>query len=382
MNIRRWEEVCEMLPPLSTSERLQLSASIERDGVRVPVLLFPDGRIIDGHHRWELSGGKAPTQIINDLSEDEALTLALTMNLARRQLSPEQLSEAQENLRLRKELRKQLAIKMRDQGMSQEAVATIVGVDQRTVDRWEDDISDRQMPSAKTPDLRVSIPREKYEEIAQRRASGEPIMQLAADYKITPGRISQITTLVEARKQKIDAVGECPFPEKRYSCIVVDPPWPVVKIERENRPNQGASLDYATMSIEEIANLPLPKLCDTTGCHIYLWVTQKYLPDGLWLIEHWGFKYQCLLTWVKPTGITPYSWMYNTEHVIYAHRGNLPLLKNGVKLSFDAPVTGHSVKPDLFYDRVSKVSPEPRLDMFARSRHEGFEPWGAEAPIG
>jgi N6-adenosine-specific RNA methylase IME4 len=93
----------------------------------------------------------------------------------------------------------------------------------------------------------------------------------------------------------------------------------------------------------------------------------------------WGFKYQCVMTWHKNTGIVPYSWMYDTEHVLFGSRGGLKVAKRGQRLSFDEPVNGHSVKPAVFYDRVRNASPGPRLDMFPGVEHDGFEPWGLEA---
>jgi len=167
------------------------------------------------------------------------------------------------------------------------------------------------------------------------------------------------------------------LPTGKYRCIIIDPPWPVGKIERVERPMQGPVLDYPVMELEEIAALPVGDLAED-NCHIYLWVTHKYMPFGLQLLERWGFGYQCLMTWVKPTGMTPYSWMYNTEHVLFGHRGHLPLLRMGLKLSFDAPVTRHSEKPDIFYMRVLDASPGPRLDMFARKARPGFDVWGNE----
>lgn len=168
------------------------------------------------------------------------------------------------------------------------------------------------------------------------------------------------------------------LPTGQYRTIVIDPPWPMEKIVRKIHPEQGVHLDYPIMSLDEIAALPIGDLAFEDGCHLYLWVTQKFLPAGLDLVEQWGFKYQCLLTWVKPGGMTPFSWMYNTEHVIFARMGTLPLLKNGEKLSFEAPTQGHSVKPDIFFERVGIVSPEPRIELFARKEREGFNVWGNE----
>ena len=167
------------------------------------------------------------------------------------------------------------------------------------------------------------------------------------------------------------------IPMGQYSCLVVDPPWPVVKIDRDERPLQGPHLDYPVMTLEEIEELNVGDL-SFDNCHLYLWVTQKFLPFGLSLIETWGFRYQCVMTWVKPSGFTPFSWMYNTEHCLFASKGNLPVERKGLKLSFEAPVTRHSAKPDVFYERVLQASPEPRLELFARAEREGFTVWGDE----
>lgn len=173
-----------------------------------------------------------------------------------------------------------------------------------------------------------------------------------------------------------------PLPDRKYRCIVIDPPWPVAKIERDERPNQGVALDYPTMTLDEIAALPVAELAAVNGCHIYLWTTQKFLPDAFSLFNAWGVRYQCLMTWVKPTGMTPYSWMYNTEHVLFGRIGKLDLQRMGLKLSFEAQVTRHSEKPAVFYERVAQASPEPRLDMFARNTRDGFDVWGNEVNDG
>jgi len=181
-----------------------------------------------------------------------------------------------------------------------------------------------------------------------------------------------------ARRDKPESAETPPTPDGRYRCIVLDPPWPMEKIERTERAHQGDTLDYPIMSLEEIADLPMPDLVDPSGCHVYLWVTHRFLPDGLDLFEHWGVRYQCVMTWVKPTGITPYSWMYNTEHVLFGRIGSLRLERMGLKLAFEAPVVRHSQKPDVFYDLVREASPEPRLELFARTTREGFVVWGNE----
>lgn len=168
-----------------------------------------------------------------------------------------------------------------------------------------------------------------------------------------------------------------PLPEGKYRTIVIDPPWPIEKILRDVRPNQ-LDLDYPTMAIEEIEALPIPELAYEDGCHIYLWTTHKYLPRAFEVLDAWGANYECLLTWVKNVGMTPFSWMYSTEHCLFARIGNLPLLKLGKRLDFQAKVREHSRKPDEFYNLVKEVSPEPRIDMFSRENREAFDQYGNE----
>lgn len=175
------------------------------------------------------------------------------------------------------------------------------------------------------------------------------------------------------------------LPKGKYSCIVIDPPWQMQKIERDVRPNQ-VEFDYPTMNEEELKAFPLPDMAGA-DCHLYLWTTQKHLPLALRLAEHWGFRYQCLLTWRKNVGFTPFSWMYSTEHVLFCRKGTLPLLKLGERLDFEGDFEGvgfnanvreHSRKPDEFYDLVKKVSPGPYLDVFSREQRDGFEQYGNE----
>jgi N6-adenosine-specific RNA methylase IME4 len=181
----------------------------------------------------------------------------------------------------------------------------------------------------------------------------------------------------ELRKQiKTPPLLEAPeVPDGEYQCIVIDPPWPMEKIERDVRPNQAAPLDYRPMSIDELRALALPAAVD---CHLYLWTTHKFLPSALELAEAWGFNYQCLLTWVKNVGFTPFSFMYSTELVVFARRGSLDLVVKGRRLDFTAKVREHSRKPDEFYDLVRDVSPGPRIDMFSREARDGFDQWGNE----
>lgn len=180
--------------------------------------------------------------------------------------------------------------------------------------------------------------------------------------------------ITEARRE--DA-GKLSRLSKVYRAIVIDPPWPMEKILRDKMPDQ-TTFDYPTMDIPQIRKLPVQQVANQDGCHIYLWTTQKYLPIAHEILKDWGVEYECLLTWVKDIGFTPFSFMYTTEHCLFGRYGTLPLLKLGKRLEIQAKRREHSRKPDEFYDLVREVSPEPRLDWFSREPHDGFDQYGNE----
>lgn len=192
--------------------------------------------------------------------------------------------------------------------------------------------------------------------------------------------VSAGASAVDEPSADYSAPADPPLPSGRYRCIVIDPPWPMAKIGRNTRPKQGEALDYRTMTIEQIAALPIADLAEPDGCHVYLWTTHRFLPDAFRLFDAWGARYECLMTWTKNTAIVPFSWMYDTEHVLFGRIGSLELLTKGLRLSFGGkvPSEGHSVKPDSFFTKVIAASPGPRLEMFARRPHDGFDPWGDE----
>jgi len=162
-----------------------------------------------------------------------------------------------------------------------------------------------------------------------------------------------------------------------FDVIVVDPPWPMVKIERDVAPNQ-VDFDYPTMDEKELTAIKVP--C-ADNCHVWLWTTHKHLPMAFRLLEAWGLKYVCTFVWHKAGGFQPFGLpQYNCEFAIYARRGTPSFLDlKNFMVCFDAPRGAHSEKPEAFYDVLRRVTGGRRLDMFNRRQIVGFEGWGNEA---
>ena len=153
----------------------------------------------------------------------------------------------------------------------------------------------------------------------------------------------------------------------RHRTIVMDPPWDYDWLSLAGRAAPG----YATMPLEEIADLPVSEWADDP-CHLYLWTTNNFMGEACKLVSGWGFQHRTLLTWVKPRwGLGSY-FRNSTEHVLFSTRGKTTTRRDDVATHFEAPVTEHSVKPDVFYEIVEKMSYPPYGEAFQRQDREQF----------
>lgn len=185
----------------------------------------------------------------------------------------------------------------------------------------------------------------------------------------------------------------------KYRTIVADPPWRYANTTGLTTNMKGnrrlpqitscAEGHYATMDNSELAGLPMGEFADDE-CSLYLWVTNPLMfghgkrhrgpVAPIDIVEAWGFRYVTLLTWVKtgPPGMG-FHFRGHTEHAIYAVRGDVKIpVEIRESNVIVAPRRGHSEKPDAFMDLVERVSPEPRLEMFARRQRLGWDTWGNE----
>ena len=173
------------------------------------------------------------------------------------------------------------------------------------------------------------------------------------------------------------------FPKKKYKTIVMDPPWPIeTGFNTKTLHSPMTRVPYQTMKKQEIEDFPINKFTDT-DCALFLWTIQLFLPFSLELIKHWGFKYHCLMTWDKMDGINCWGFFRNSEFIIYCYKGkpNLDLTKKFIPTSFREHRTKHSVKPQTFYNLIRRVTQEPRIDIFARRKIEGFDVWGNDPEL-
>jgi N6-adenosine-specific RNA methylase IME4 len=164
----------------------------------------------------------------------------------------------------------------------------------------------------------------------------------------------------------------------KYNTIVIDPPWNQGKTGlRSVRPNQGRTLNYSTMTLDEIKCFPIDDFAEENA-HIYLWTINKFLRDAFDVLKEWKFKFHVVLVWRKPTGVTPFSFQFVNEYVLFGYRGKFKIGKMGIPTTFDAKVREHSRKPDELYEIAELCSLSPRIDIFSREKRQGWDQWGDE----
>lgn len=177
--------------------------------------------------------------------------------------------------------------------------------------------------------------------------------------------------------------------ERKYSCIVIDPPWSFHL--RKTDPTHRGRISYDSMTPREILRLPIPDIAEKE-CILWLWFTNSHFLEAGDCIRYWGFDLKTILTWEKVSKAgTPHigvgHWLRNcTEHCILATRGK-PKSFSHQKLLTNQPTIlrarrrEHSRKPVEFYQLVESLCIGSKLEMFARARRDGWDSHGDQVDM-
>lgn len=176
--------------------------------------------------------------------------------------------------------------------------------------------------------------------------------------------------------------------ERRFGTVLADPPWRFVNRTGKMAPEHHRLSRYGTMSVGEIAALPVARIVAPTA-HLYLWVPNALLPDGLSVLDAWGFTYKSNIVWHKlrkdggsdGRGVGFY-FRNVTEMLLFGVRGkNARTLDPGrSQVNYiGARKREHSRKPDEQYPLIEACSPGPFLELFARGARPNWSVWGDEA---
>lgn len=166
--------------------------------------------------------------------------------------------------------------------------------------------------------------------------------------------------------------------------LMADPPW-LFENRSEKGEGRNPNQHYACMTTDQIAALPVDILAGE-NCLLWLWATNPMLPDALFVLESWGFRFSTAGTWVKRTAHGKlafgggYVFRSSNEPILIGMRGRLPPDRaRNVRSVIEAEVREHSRKPDAAYEAARCLVPYgPAIDLFSRQTRPGWTSWGNE----
>lgn len=175
---------------------------------------------------------------------------------------------------------------------------------------------------------------------------------------------------------------------RTFKTIYADPPWQFQNRTGKVAPEHKRLNRYATMTVADIKKLPVHELAGLRS-HLYLWVPNALLPEGIEVMRAWGFQYKTNIIWEKvrhdgqPDGRGVGFYFRNvTEVLLFGVRGasNRTLQPARSQVNLIRTVKReHSRKPDEMVSLIESCSPGPYLEMFARGDREGWAMWGNQA---
>lgn len=180
-----------------------------------------------------------------------------------------------------------------------------------------------------------------------------------------------------------------PLPETPggFKTVLADPPWRFTNRTGKVAPEHRRLDRYSTMTLDDIKAIPVSTVV-AKDAHLYLWVPNALLPDGMAVMEAWGFRYVSNIVWAKrrkdggPDGRGVGFYFRNvTELILFGVRGSMRTLspaRSQVNM-IETRKREHSRKPDEQYDLIEECSPGPHLEMFARHARDGWTVWGDES---
>ena len=198
------------------------------------------------------------------------------------------------------------------------------------------------------------------------------------------GAIAETATSHNARLARDDLTR---LSGRGFQTVLADPPWRFQNRTGKVAPEHQRLSRYDTMTTAEVCALPVADVV-ADAAHLYLWVPNALIADGLRVLESWGFQYKSNIVWAKrrkdggPDGRGVGFYFRNvTELILFGVRGKMRTLPPGRRQvnMIETRKREHSRKPDEQYEVIEACSPGPYLEMFARYPQKGWTSWGLEA---
>ena len=384
---------CSAIPPMSFDEYQSLKVSLARNGQLEPIIVF-ENRIIDGRHRFSACNelGIKPIFKQFDGNYEAAKSMAFSVNINRRQLTMGQKALVAAKLTMLST--KEGKYKGRagiPAPLTQVEAASLFGISRDTVQRGctllrEADpalIEEVRSASCGLNSAIESLKSNKGVRVAlspeERRA-----LRLAAEVK---SKINADSRTKRLNMQSAISRKNMALPKAKYALVLADPPWNYGMKDDRSGNGHIPQNHYPTMSTDDICSMPVTAMLADDAV-LYMWCPASLLPDGLRVMQSWGFD-QFVTSWVwHKTGgkLTCAGGTALARHellLIGKKRNGLSTAGTAVRESsvFEAPVTQHSAKPAVVHERIDKLYPGVinRIELFARVPRAGWDAFGNQS---
>jgi ParB-like chromosome segregation protein Spo0J len=292
-----------IFPLMSGQEYDALVEDVRQNGIREPIWLDRDGRIIDGRNRWRACldlGLDCPANTYVG-SDDDLLALVVSMNLHRRHLNESQRAMVAANLaNMQSGARTDLA---KIFARSDAQAAKLLNVSERSVE------TAKAVKRGGTHDLVKLVEQGELAVSAAADIAKLPVAE--QDELVARGEVEILAKAKEIRAQRqgekriarramaeTKAANAGPLPADRTFCVLyADPPW-TFETYSDLGKDRSAENHYPTMTLQQICDLPVPR-CAAEDAVLFLWATSPNLEQAFEVIKYWGFSYNSSLVWVK-----------------------------------------------------------------------------------
>jgi N6-adenosine-specific RNA methylase IME4 len=388
--------LANLFPLIEGAEFDELVADIKAHGLADNIVVW-QGKVLDGRNRYRacVAAEVDPrlTQFWPELQGDP-LAFVLSKNLRRRHLNESQramVAAKIETLTHGGDRRSEDQDANLHLEISRPKAAEMLSVSKRSI------ASAKAVHEKGDPDLVRAVEQGKLAvSEAAKAATLAPDQQQQVVKLATEGKANVVRTVIkqgvrdahEAKLAQRQSQGNLALPIKRYGVILADPEWKFEVRSKATGLDRAPENYYSTSATEVIAARAVNDIA-AKDCVLFLWATQAMLPAALLVMGAWGFAYKSQFIWRKvfpgqQTGIG--FWNRSVHEILLVGTcGDVPAPAPGTQYPsvIDAPVRGHSVKPDWQYELIESYFPNlPKIELNARRARAGWDSWGAEAPEG
>ncbi|MBB3608646.1 MT-A70 family methyltransferase [Rhizobium sp. BK602] len=378
-----------LFPMLPDSEIDELARDIETHGQEQAVWLF-DGKILDGRNRDEACHRLGIDAWTEDYKGNDPLGFVLSLNLRRRHLTDAQRAMVAARIVDWENGMNQTTggahVHAREAGrrlsISERAVKAAKRIREHGVDTLIQAMESGSL-SIKVGETISHLEREAQEEVL--RAEKKRITALAKAFRAEDQKKKHDVRLAHMAHVVTTGAATAGIVTQKFPVIYADPPWKFGVHSEVTGREKSAENHYPTMPTDDICALwekiGAPAKRDAV---LFLWATNPMLPDGLKVMEAWGFQYVHHWIWDKQVAGTGYWGRDRHELLLIGRRGEpaTPLMGSQPETVYCEAKGRHSAKPDFYAETIERLYPAmPRLEMFCRAPRPGWSAWGFEAGL-